>query len=1365
MLMKSPSSAFIPLAPPVDNDEKAPEHPAAAPDSVNDSDIEFMDSDLHSVPSLAASSTGNTSPSSQTSIPTTKALGKRPLPPSHTFMTDDGMDSSDSEPSDSAEGKRCKRKKRSGNGAKPGSSWAKQKDLRTRVSNADFVANDKKLAAFRNKILDIDSHAEFDDDDLLKVRCSACGSTPKMRVLYDIQHFKTHRQSKKCQSLQSGPASQTLFSLGFKKKKDMVAKDRSALCMLEMPCPGLTAASDSRIATYLARTSALTGGAPSRQKISLILFGHSHWSELSATERKAVLRREEVLARWKNSRAVSSVFSSTCLNTVYGAVGADPPACEECKSLYDLKTFRAALRRKMPLEDNWKYVPKARRCPELGDIYLRYHGLRRLMEETDSPWLEFAKGVVRGDYTSDTLLGMVQAMVIKNRRAQAGKGLQNIRYTTGFSDFCNVLSSLSAVAYRTFQQQFGGPTLKTLTHDGAQRVAATGGSRVAMRKLSIMLRSWRTRKGPFRPGISPPNFVAAAQTLRSYDYAGPIALSWDDTELEPAISVYQESEGTCLIIGGTEGIIRVDEGMDLDAVFQQAQLKKATKLRIWLLTIPLPNIPPILVAAEARGASDSAEDLKAMHDRVMSQLALNDIHPTLTIPNTHFGPSANIELTIPLINPQRPLVLVQDSKHALKTARNQLLTGARILAMGNEVMHYEQLFKVAEKPDGPLYRRDVERVDRQDDAAAARTFSPEVLDFEIRTFPEHRALAIYTFVIGELVDAWQNRRISHLARAKMVMRAKFFLMAWRAHIDKHPDHSANTHFISRESYDILLTLCDSLLSLIIAYRRYYPTSPLLPWLHSTEPDEHVFGSLRKLKPDFTFADMLAAAHKLFALIAGAFRNLTPEQKAQQTASGYYHTYFKAGDVDLKELARYPSDADLARISDVAAQEVAQLCAVVGIEAARMISVYTAPVRSAHRQRATFTRDSRETLASLLDLYDNTWRSTPTREEDAIESYQYALAAEKAAQSQAIHDLPDPTSEDISAVKDHLTTLAVELSDEAVASPDLPAPSASTTSSSSDIFTPLKLARFGNVLDGQVLVSERMRHQTAACRRATRQRTRAQAPVAMDMNADTLRRFVEQGPTLREQLVQKLKDVLGSEVGKNKTSGVGRQVRWYGTIPGQATTAQEQNKAIVQSVAAGEFVRLREPSFASFRGIHENFHIANIATFNPLSPGHFVIALSPVKGRPRVFIGEVIALYSKGNGKRAKHEWRPALTALGNASYIYVRLYSPMAGQNIFTSLDCMDLSSPTFIQVPRTHLLFSLSSFASTIQKQTMALAHSSAGSMDIVTLDAASSALFAIFRSRQDELYECVKNLKLRLDGKLPDEDSDEDSETESEE
>ncbi|KAJ7832150.1 hypothetical protein B0H14DRAFT_3712707 [Mycena olivaceomarginata] len=125
-------------------------------------------------------------------------------------------------------------------------------------------------------------------------------------------------------------------------------------------------------------------------------------------------------------------------------------------------------------------------------------------------------------------------------------------------------------------------------------------------------------------------------------------------------------------------------------------------------------------------------------------------------------------------------------------------------------------------------------------------------------------------------------------------------MAWRSHTVAHPDYSLQTQFISRESYDIFLTLCDGLLSLMIAYRNYYPTYPLLPWLHSTEVCEHLFGMLRQLKKDFTYSDVLQLERKLRVLQMGAFGNLTAKQQANETAAGYHHTYFNANDYGLAE---------------------------------------------------------------------------------------------------------------------------------------------------------------------------------------------------------------------------------------------------------------------------------------------------------------------------------------------------------------------------------------------------------------------------------------------------------------------------------
>jgi hypothetical protein len=71
----------------------------------------------------------------------------------------------------------------------------------------------------------------------------------------------------------------------------------------------------------------------------------------------------------------------------------------------------------------------------------------------------------------------------------------------------------------------------------------------------------------------------AADVLKKLDYHGPLALSWDDTALEEAISVHAESKDACLILGAADGVIRVTENDDLDALFEQAQLRKADKVR------------------------------------------------------------------------------------------------------------------------------------------------------------------------------------------------------------------------------------------------------------------------------------------------------------------------------------------------------------------------------------------------------------------------------------------------------------------------------------------------------------------------------------------------------------------------------------------------------------------------------------------------------------------------------------------------------------------------------------------------------------------------------------------------------------------
>ena len=75
---------------------------------------------------------------------------------------------------------------------------------------------------------------------------------------------------------------------------------------------------------------------------------------------------------------------------------------------------------------------------------------------------------------------------------------------------------------------------------------------------------------------------------------------------------------------------------------------------------------------------------------------------------------------------EQPLVMVQDSKHALKTYQNNLSSGTRALILGNYLALFRYLAEMV-KSGGPAFPCDVFKADRQDDNAATRIFSSESL--------------------------------------------------------------------------------------------------------------------------------------------------------------------------------------------------------------------------------------------------------------------------------------------------------------------------------------------------------------------------------------------------------------------------------------------------------------------------------------------------------------------------------------------------------------------------------------------------------------------------------------------------------------
>jgi hypothetical protein len=117
----------------------------------------------------------------------------------------------------------------------------------------------------------------------------------------------------------------------------------------------------------------------------------------------------------------------------------------------------------------------------------------------------------------------------------------------------------------------------------------------------------------------------------------------------------------------------------------------------------------------------------------------------LVFQNDKFG----INFSCPIFPNVGPVVRVQDPKHAKKTSRNAIMSGARLLTFGNSTVRFEQLLKLSHIPNSVMYRQDVIKLDRQDDGAAYRAFCSGNLQNCYDIIKEDmRGIFVYLFIMG-----------------------------------------------------------------------------------------------------------------------------------------------------------------------------------------------------------------------------------------------------------------------------------------------------------------------------------------------------------------------------------------------------------------------------------------------------------------------------------------------------------------------------------------------------------------------------------------------------------------------------------------
>jgi hypothetical protein len=253
----------------------------------------------------------------------------------------------------------------------------------------------------------------------------------------------------------------------------------------------------------------------------------------------------------------------------------------------------------------------------------------------------------------------------------------------------------------------------------------------------------------------------------------------------------------------------------------------SAQLRLWCIQIPLIRIPSMITAAEAIPNNLTAEDLYSKSKRVIDSLKSHEINivsyscdsteversvqdllvtratnwTTRTVPDPEDDHRHKIQIPMYHLS---PVIMIQDSKHVAKTLRNNLFSGACVLVLGNHLAMYSQVWDMAftTTPGCPLYHQDVKKLDRQDDNPATRLFSAAALDFVVSYFPDHLGLIVYLFVMGEVVDAYQSRMISHLEQVKMVLRCQYFLRLWKCFLNV-TGYPQSRYYISREADNIL----------------------------------------------------------------------------------------------------------------------------------------------------------------------------------------------------------------------------------------------------------------------------------------------------------------------------------------------------------------------------------------------------------------------------------------------------------------------------------------------------------------------------------------------------------------------------------
>ncbi|GAA5823958.1 hypothetical protein JCM5353_007350 [Sporobolomyces roseus] len=931
--------------------------------------------------------------------------------------------------------------------------------------------------------------------------------------------------------------------------------------------------------------------------------------------------------------------------------------CGACRAVYKeeggLRSVlsRAAKQASLSTEEteinleNSKYIPHSQLIDVLTEANELKNNpiLRRLQlhpPDTDLAVAEeFSRLANDGSFKDKQfVIDLISTMIEVTKREgdETGNAMKGIRYKQSILEFLVLLRGVGA---------------GSLQRMGLLRGAGLGVP--SDRTMYATMASYNALKLS-EPGLCLKNVELVAERLKELGYDGPLALATDCTKVEPKLQFSnshapRDPENPNRKIGGhlfgslldwSECYMEKYGELHelLDKVATEGLL--ATSIRLTLLVVPLPNMPPFPIAMEVVPKTEKAEDIAAhltKARRLMSEAGLHCISlnsdaaaveikaKTISLadgtfshdsPITYHHPTLGLKITVE-VRDGLAIFLNLDVEHSRKSVRNAELSGNRSLTVGS--------------------------ADKQDDGAARRVFSAQALETctvdgkgeEVRE--EMTGFFVLSFVLGSLnpyllIDTLLTQRI------RIASRAFFFLLIWKDWILKSTQRTAllglaipfltlEANFISSQTFNTQISLINGIFALILIHREHFPNVPLLPDTHSTKACEHEFGNARQSIPNFTHLEFIRTqqhSQTRRTIIASGRVIISVNQKSRMGyTDGMTKKEQQMSEEDFERAKTFPTNERIDLEVLEGSREAVALAAFVG-----MGSKLPTKARIEELLKGTTGDVNFDPNEDYFELHRNEASSSPPNSSDPATFTQEA--ANSAAQclqrsTQAVDELEQLATQ---AFTQPPTSTPLSLAH--LLNPSPPEP----IESSAPSLTILK--------DGKLCVARCV---------AVRKITDFHPTVASQRN----RKTVEKGPSTTSLSQNAASAIIKSEaldnslLRKDSPHWNARMQRWQGQV--------KKGAAIVKQVKLPGFdqflIEKSGPVLAEAKV--PLIETRGVSQLCPITIDSIVAFAFPLTaGGSGIFLGRVIGLFQNGSGR---HDCIPSSTNLSELSFVTCEIWA------------------------------------------------------------------------------------------------------------